>query len=65
LTSKNNTENINKAVNLFPRWEIEEREWNTEAGSREVNVHNLESNKSKTVRVQGFPRLKPISQIYW
>ena len=66
MTSKNNTENnINKAVNLFPRWEIEEREWNTEAGTREVNVRNLESNKSKTIQVQGFPRLKPVTQISW
>jgi hypothetical protein len=66
LTStKGNNQNINKAVNLMPRWEIEEKEWNTEVSTKDIKVHNLETNKSKTVQVQGFPRLKPISQISW
>jgi hypothetical protein len=63
-TSTSN-ENINKAVNLFERWEIEEREWNTEVGTKDMNVFNMDTNRSKTVQVQGFKRLKPISQITW
>ena len=41
------------------------KKWNTEVGTKDMNVFNLESNRSKTVQVQGFPRLKPISQIGW
>lgn len=63
--SNNNNQNINKAVNLMPRWEIEEKEWNTEVPTRDMKVHNLESNRSKTVQISGFPRLKPIAQISW
>ena len=58
-------ENINKAVNLFPRWEIEEKEWNTEVGTKGMNVYNSDSNKTKTIQVQGFPRLKPVDQIHY
>jgi hypothetical protein len=61
----NNQNNINKAVNLFPRWEIEQKEWNTEAGTKDIKVHNLDSNKSKTIQVLGFPRLKPPIQLHW
>ncbi len=63
-TSTSN-ENINKAVNLFSRWEIEEKEWNTEVPMQDIKVHNIESNRSKTIQVSGFPKLKPISQISW
>ncbi len=65
MTSKNNTENINKAVNLFPRFEIEEKNWNVEVGTKDIQVYNTESNRSKTVQIQGFPRIKSPDQIHW
>jgi hypothetical protein len=30
-----------------------------------MNVRNLDTNKSKTIQVLGFPRLKPVSKIRW
>ena len=58
-------ENINKAVNLFPRFEIEEKEWNTEVGTKDMNVYSLESNRSKTVQMQGFPKVKSPDQLHY
>ncbi len=63
--TKSNNENINKAINLFQRWEIEEKEWNTEIATKDMKVHNIESNRSETVQISGFPRLKPVDQIHW
>ncbi|HJT85732.1 MAG TPA: hypothetical protein VJ697_14715 [Nitrososphaeraceae archaeon] len=63
--SSNQNNNINKAVNLFPRWEIEERNWNTEVGTKSMNVYNMDTNRIKTVQVQGYPRIKSPDQLYW
>jgi hypothetical protein len=30
-----------------------------------MKVYNLESNRSKTIQVQGFPRVKSPDQIHW
>jgi len=64
-SNKQQQNNINKAVNLMPRWETEEREWVTEVSTKDVKIYNTDSKKSKTVQVVGFPRLKPVKQRVW
>jgi hypothetical protein len=64
-SNNNNNNKINKVINLMPRWEIEEKEWNTEVSTKDIKIYNTDSRKSKTVQVVGFPRLKPVKQRVW
>ena len=71
MTSSNNKKNnnqqksVNQAVNLMPRFELEEKDWNSSVSITDVKVHNIESGESKTLKRPTWPRIKSPMERVW